>query len=758
MFKSIIVILSTLINLCAWAGEARTQELQAKDRPTPARPVQPETREALARREAQKLFGLGLLRLREDRLLEAVKLLEEAEKIDPESLVIKKTIIPLYVAMSRTEEALTACRKALDLEPGDHEIWVIQARAFKNQGMVKEARTALSRALKCEGLKDHPETRLQLNFDHAKLCEQLKEYDDAQRSYHEVVTILNSPGSLLTDGTLQPAELKEQAIGTYERMIKLAIEAKQYERAQSAFEDGRKRYPELATKLNYHLAKVHLAQNKPAEALAKLNVYLATQPQGAEAYETWIVALKQLMREAEIMPALRTFSDLDRHNVDLHLLLARQYALHDQPDNARREFLQQAEKYPSPEPYRGLFAMYKNNGQMLDVLKLLDEAVSRSRKNDDSGPADPQWAAKARAMIVVFQEDIPLMRTLVAEAFEGRTGLRLSGQTRLVLAEMARRTRQLDAAELFYRAALETETHPDREYLVYIGLLAVLQQAKKDEAIIEACRAGLKRAQATHFGLFYDYLALSLANLGRTDEAVAAADKGVQISTDDRRLDTQVRRLHVLTLAGRQDEALAEGLKLLKEHPLLGPSRNIRLAVYEVLTAKGEPEKAAEQLQTILKLDPNDALVNNNLGYLWADQGKNLKEAERLIRKAVELDRQQVRSGTLSRLDDGGENAAYLDSLGWILFRRGQVQEAVTWLEKASSLPTGEIDPTVWDHLGDVYFKLGMIAKAGIAWQKARQLFETEKRRKSDDHYKELKNKLRLLEKKRGRESLSADN
>jgi predicted negative regulator of RcsB-dependent stress response len=61
-------------------------------------------------------------------------------------------------------------------------------------------------------------------------------------------------------------------------------------------------------------------------------------------------------------------------------------------------------------------------------------------------------------------------------------------------------------------------------------------------------------------------------------------------------------------------------------------------------------------------------------------------------------------------------------------------------------LPEGD-DPVIWDHLGDVHFRLGDQAKARESWSKAISLYEKEKRRKRDDQYQELKRKLTLLNK-----------
>ena len=118
--------------------------------------------------------------------------------------------------------------------------------------------------------------------------------------------------------------------------------------------------------------------------------------------------------------------------------------------------------------------------------------------------------------------------------------------------------------------------------------------------------------------------------------------------------------------------------------------------------------------------------------------------SEEMVRQAIELDRRQRK---LTRdANPGQDNAAYIDSLGWVFFRQGKLEEACRQLELASSLPDGVDDPTVWDHLGDVYFRLERRDRARAAWEKAVSLFEKENRRKMDERHEEALRKLKTLE------------
>ncbi|MBV8456275.1 MAG: tetratricopeptide repeat protein, partial [Acetobacteraceae bacterium] len=248
----------------------------------------------------------------------------------------------------------------------------------------------------------------------------------------------------------------------------------------------------------------------------------------------------------------------------------------------------------------------------------------------------------------------------------------------------------------------------------------------------------------TNAVLFHTDAARALAQLDRLPEAMAEADKAVQSAGDEER--PALRRFHVLLLsrAGQLDCAVAECQEMLKQAVLAAEVIEVRHLLSNAYSSAKDYARAEEQLEQVLKIDPNDATANNDLGYLWADQGKRLKEAEELIRKAIELDRRQRRAG---RGDAGADsdNAAYLDSLGWVLYRQNRLAEAKVELEKAARLPAGN-DPVIWEHLGDTYARLGQAAEARTAYTRAVQLYEQEHRRTPDPRCRDVQQKIKLLE------------
>jgi tetratricopeptide (TPR) repeat protein len=264
----------------------------------------------------------------------------------------------------------------------------------------------------------------------------------------------------------------------------------------------------------------------------------------------------------------------------------------------------------------------------------------------------------------------------------------------------------------------------------------------KHEAVIETCRKGLADAPALPPLHFYANLARALVITGKTREAITEADRALRMAGAGRQFPYRLLRIEVLMMGHKYDKAESECLELLKEIKTAEEVRRVRYVLSNVYTSTKAYEKSEEQLRAILESDPSDATANNDLGYILADQNKQLDEAERLIRRALELDALERPAGE----SESAPNAAYIDSLGWVQYRKGQFAEARRALEQASSLPEGAADPVVWDHLGDVYLALGLPEQARGAWEKAQKLYETDKRRKLGDSYNELKRKLRQLE------------
>jgi tetratricopeptide (TPR) repeat protein len=130
-------------------------------------------------------------------------------------------------------------------------------------------------------------------------------------------------------------------------------------------------------------------------------------------------------------------------------------------------------------------------------------------------------------------------------------------------------------------------------------------------------------------------------------------------------------------------------------------SLDLRLARVFLLERSRRIDDAIRELRELLGRRPGDAIVQNALGYTLADHGRSLGEARELIASALE------------QMPD---SAAVLDSMGWVLFRQGLLEDSLRYLERASALGS---DPELELHLGEVQWALGRKDEARRTWAEA---------------------------------------
>jgi tetratricopeptide (TPR) repeat protein len=146
-------------------------------------------------------------------------------------------------------------------------------------------------------------------------------------------------------------------------------------------------------------------------------------------------------------------------------------------------------------------------------------------------------------------------------------------------------------------------------------------------------------------------------------------------------------------------------------------SDDVRYILSGVYLEAKKLDKALDLLKDLLDRNPDVPTYNNDLGYIWADNDMNIKEAEVLIRKALELDREQRQKDEDYDATDDHDKGAYLDSLGWVLFKQKKYEEAKKYLVDALKDKDAQ-HIEIYDHLGEAYMALGQRGAALDAWRK----------------------------------------
>jgi tetratricopeptide (TPR) repeat protein len=303
---------------------------------------------------------------------------------------------------------------------------------------------------------------------------------------------------------------------------------------------------------------------------------------------------------------------------------------------------------------------------------------------------------------------------------------------------------EIDSAAVFYRLNAKQELKLLSEHGLanaYGGLIQMYYDHKKYAESEKVCREFLKLKHDEDGELevlrpaVERRMILALAKQGSVDKALNLADR--LFKENPTSWLTLAVKGQVLRDAERYAEAVKVYLSVLemvkKERRLEKADREDYENEYRYLLSGlyvdlGQIDKASEQLKALLAKDPSNPTYNNDLGFIWADRGINLAEAEKLIRKALEEDRKlRKKINPDLKPEQDRDNAAYLDSLGWVLYRQGKAREARPYLEEAVKQKDGQ-HVEILDHLGDVYWALGEKAEALAAWRKALEAPHASKR------------------------------
>ncbi|MGH9668324.1 MAG: tetratricopeptide repeat protein, partial [Bryobacteraceae bacterium] len=180
-----------------------------------------------------------------------------------------------------------------------------------------------------------------------------------------------------------------------------------------------------------------------------------------------------------------------------------------------------------------------------------------------------------------------------------------------------------------------------------------------------------------------------LAETGKGDQAIAITRKLLN-GKDDRDVYLSLAQIY------EKMHDYPGMSKSIDDAEKLSQSKDEKGTIYfmrgEMFEKQKKFDEAESEFRKLLVMDPNNASALNYLGYMLAERNAHLPEALDLVNKALHID---------------PNNGAYLDSRGWVLYQMNRLPEAEDQLKRA--LERMSRDPTVHDHLGDVYFRQGKL-------------------------------------------------
>jgi tetratricopeptide (TPR) repeat protein len=508
--------------------------------------------------------------------------------------------------------------------------------------------------------------------------------------------------------TPPPAGALEQAIAEYEKLVELqprSVEDRmvlgqlymmkhQQAKAEQQFQTARSIEPE-SEEVILNLARVY-AENNNLEQAAKIIESVPQDDRTPRMEFTLGATYDQLKRSKDAIAAYKRARDLQPGDPQTLSALAQALL----SDNQLNEALEQYKEVVAANP--------DDTDALVSIADIerrqgkYDDALATVRKARKQEPDNLQAGYNEGLLLDVlgrYDEAAAVFEKMVDQTSHANGAYTDSEKTNRGiflerLAAVYHEQNKVDQAAATYQKMIDMGG--DTAIRGYQGQIDAFRESRMYDKAVEAARAAVA-ANPKNRDL---KLALAdvLVDANKGDEALATAHALLNNSADDRAVWLEITQINIRLKRWKDAEEAVSKLDA------LATKKEDRLNVFFLRGELADRQKHMEQAESYFKqaldLDPGNALTLNYLGYMLADKGIRLPEALKYIRKAVELD---------------PTNGAFLDSLGWAYFKLGEYELAEENLRQA--VDRSQSDPTVHDHLGDLYEKTGRVRLAAAQWE-----------------------------------------
>ena len=439
--------------------------------------------------------------------------------------------------------------------------------------------------------------------------------------------------------------------------------------------------------LNYQYAQVLTKLGRGDESKPYLEKAVLLDPMFAPAVMELADIYQKLGEWQKAAVILQPLIEQDPVNVDLQRRQAYFYLRAGQPDKARAVFRALTDADPSDA--RSLFYL----AESLSDLEQYEEAEKIYRRLLERTPSDPELLTSFGLTLIGQRklEDAEATFKSILTLPEIPDNIRALAQTQLALVHLQRGN--FDAAVATAGPVLIFRDNPNVQ-AVGIVVESMRKQKKYKEAV------ALLQPLVAKFGtdpfINARYVEMLLRG-GEVEKARAAAAGQVKLGTRN-----VIATAEAYIQSGESKTAIGLLNDAVKSKP---EDIDLLFQLGSAYERAAEHDSAERVFLQILQRIPDHAATLNYLGYMWADNNRNLDRAAVMLNRAVE---QEPRNG------------AYVDSLGWVYYRQGKLDLAEKYLSDAARLLPR--DATVREHLGDVLAKQGKMDRALEAYRLALSL------------------------------------
>jgi tetratricopeptide (TPR) repeat protein len=679
----------------------------------PKRPLREADQDRL---RAVSLFAAGRVLEREQQYPEALRSYQRALRWDPDSDTIATAVVQLALRMKRPAVAMRYALKAPQFRGADPMFLLQVGDLLAKAGEFGRAAELYERVLAFRESEPEDAADIVLHMESGRLDHLTGKFDKSADHFARVIRALDHPEKMGLDKKTRKL-IEGEPAPTYLLFAESFLKAGRTREARAACEKAQQLAPNPGLRA-YDLARIDLREGRPEQALQDLQPYfdLHQTSEGVAPYRLLADILRRLGKAEELLPRLEKLRAGDPGNPGLVFALAEQFREKGQLDRAEPLYTMLRRQSSSlGASLVRLAEIYRKTRRPEALLTVLGEIAAKNAAAIASHDATLDLLAKELRGLAIT-DDRALLDDLTAVVRKRHQAdpRRPDFGTRLAVALLASEAKRPDVAGEFFELAVGLKTGQAADVLFYWGATRLAEQ-QAPEAVKLFRRAIDCKPPAEDLAPFYYYLAGAQAAAGQADAALATARKTAEMKPD---LPQFADRLaSVLYLLKRYNEAAQAYRGLIEKFDSQQDSeearqtvREARLMLSTIDSLQERPAEAEEWLEQVLDEFPDDVSAGNDLGYLWAEQGRHLERARQMIQQAV-------------REEPG--NAAYRDSLGWVYYQLGQYQAAVAELEKAAA--DKKPDPVILEHLGDAYLKAGRAEKADATWRRAAAAYRRDK-------------------------------
>ena len=438
-----------------------------------------------------------------------------------------------------------------------------------------------------------------------------------------------------------------------------------------------------------NLAAIYLNAFQQDQAIREYEQIVAIDSTYAPGWFT-LARLYQASRPLKALEIYERLLDQEGDEWEILLQSATLYSTLGRFDSAAAKYKRMLEIDPSNKQLqRQLAETYAKGGKINEAVAILESMVETDSSNVDN------LAALANVYLdqKEYKKSIELYDRLLSRGIKDpeiklRIGVGFFGLTEhdSTLAPKAR--------EIF--EGIQKEMPNDWRPYWYLGALAANQ---RNDSVAAGYFERVTQLAGWNADAWW-FLGSSLFERGKYDQVLEMMSRAQKAIPKDFRL--YLLEGLVYTRIEKQEDARRALEKAYELNPKDLNTLSTLALTYDNLHRYKDSDRIYEEA---LKIDPKSALLLNNYSYSLAERGVQLQRAMDMAKQAVAAD---------------SENAAYLDTYGWVFYRLEKYEDAASYIEKA--IATGKASAVVQEHLGDIYLKLGQREKALMQWKKALEM------------------------------------